>query len=161
MNLIVAASNNEVIGKNNELLWRLPDDLKRFRYLTQNHTVVMGRKTWESLPFKPLPHRRNIVLTRDKTWSHPGVFVCHSVEEVLKLTSHEIDVFVIGGDQIYELFLPHCSKIYLTRVHVDIEGDSYFRFHPNADWDLIESSNEQCHNNTTYHYETWAKKTIQ
>lgn len=129
LSIIVAQAKNGVIGKVNDLPWHLPDDLARFKQLTTGHTVIMGRKTLESIMtriHKPLPNRRNIVLTRNSRYEPEGVEVAVSVEEVLDMINQEQEAFVIGGSQVYQAFLPHTDRIYLTQVEADIDGDSYF-----------------------------------
>lgn len=127
--LIVAMDKNGVIGKGGELPWRLSRDMKHFAETTTGKTVVQGRKTYDSLPprFKPLPNRRNIIMTRQESFTAPGCIVVHSVEEVLALASLTAEVFVIGGVEIYEAFLPYADKIFLTEVDAEIEnGDAFF-----------------------------------
>lgn len=119
MNIIVNVSENWAIGKDNGLLFHISQDMKFFKSHTQGKTVVMGRKTLESLPGgKPLPNRRNIVLTRDKSYQKEGVIVYHSIEELLKNTgiAESIDMYVIGGESIYRELLPYCSRAYVTKV---------------------------------------------
>lgn len=125
--------HNRVIGKDNKLLWRIPDDLKRFRELTTGHPVVMGRKTFESIVGYrggPLPNRPTIVITRDKEWKydHPDVTVVNSLEEgiVKAREMNDEEIFIGGGAQIYEQALPMMDKLYLTLIEDDKEGDSYF-----------------------------------
>lgn len=124
INIIVASSENNVIGKDNKLLWDLKDDLKRFKDLTKNNTVIMGRKTYESIG-KPLPNRVNIVLTRSKK-EIKGCIVVNSVKEALNKSDRNKEIFIIGGTEIYNQFLNYCNKIYLTLVHSEFEGDAYF-----------------------------------
>jgi len=131
--LIVAASLNGAIGKDNQLLWKLSDDLKNFRALTTDNVVVMGRKTYESIG-KPLPNRINIVITRDTNLQIENVIVVHSVEaaiEISKIKYPEKDIFVIGGGEIYKQSVKFISKLILTKVNVEIEGDTYFNFNEN------------------------------
>lgn len=119
---------NRVLGKDNSLLWRIPDDLKRFRALTLDHPLIMGRKTFESIG-KPLPGRTNIVITRDPAWSFPGVIVAHSFEEALKLAKQQPggeEIHIGGGAEIYKQALPYVSKLNLTLVDDEKEGDSFF-----------------------------------
>lgn len=125
LSIIVAADENNVIGKDNDLIWHLPDDLKFFKKRTTGHTVVMGRKTYESIG-KPLPNRRFVIITRNKNYKVEGCEVVHSLEDALNLCPPEDESFVIGGDQIYRLALPHVDRIYLTRVHHQYDGDRYF-----------------------------------
>lgn len=121
INIIVAASLNNVIGKDNKLLWRQSADLKRFKELTTGKTVVMGRKTYDSIG-KPLPNRRNIVITRQDI-EIPGCEVVHSLEEALKL--HD-EIFILGGGEIYQKSIILANKIFLTLIQTEIEGDTYF-----------------------------------
>jgi len=122
--LILARASNGVIGKDGKLPWHLPADLRHFKQLTQNAPMIMGRKTFESLPGL-LPNRRHIVLTRRKDWSEDGAEVVHSVEEALK-RANAPHVSVIGGAEMYALFLPHADRIELTEVHLDAAGDTLF-----------------------------------
>ncbi len=123
ISLICAASQNGVIGKDNRLPWRLPADLKRFKQLTLNHPVIMGRKTYESIG-KALPGRTNVIVTRQKDFKAQDCRVAHSLEEALRLCKGDEEVFVIGGASLYEEALKRASKIYLTRIHHDFEGDT-------------------------------------
>lgn len=135
ISIVVALGNgklhNRVLGKNNELLWHIPDDLKRFKMLTLGHPVIMGRKTFESIVAvigKALPGRTNIVVTRDAAWNYPEVIVTHSLEEAIA-KAKEIEteeIFIGGGGQIYAEALPLVDKLYLTLIEDDKEGDSYF-----------------------------------
>ncbi len=139
--LIVAMSTNRVIGKDNQLPWHLPEDLKHFKKLTTDHTVVMGRKTYESIGH-PLPQRHNIVLTRDIERDDHRVTVVNDVSSFMDTytTKLDEDLYIIGGAQIYELFLPFADKIELTEVHQEIEGDTFF---PKFEEDFVEVSREK------------------
>lgn len=121
---VVAIAENNAIGKNNELLWRLPNDLKHFKQITSGHTVIMGRKTFDSVG-KPLPNRRNIVITRQKI-DIPGCEVVGSVNEALALCAGEDEVFIVGGAEIYKLAMPQTDRIYLTIVHRQFDADAFF-----------------------------------
>ena len=121
--LILAIADNGVIGKDGKIPWHISDDLKRFKALTLGKTVVMGRKTWDSLPRKPLPGRDNVVLTRDAGWRAEGAITVQALEDVLKG-----DVMVIGGAEIYRAALPLATRIELTEVHQAFEGDAVFDF---------------------------------
>ena len=121
---VVAIAENHAIGKNNQLLWYLPNDLKHFKQITSGHTVIMGRKTYESVG-KPLPNRRNIVITRQNL-EIPGCEVVNTVEAALELCAGEQEVFIIGGAEIYKLALPLTNRIYLTIVHRSFEADAFF-----------------------------------
>ena len=139
VNLIVAIGRNGEIGKDGELIWKISDDLKRFKALTTGHPVIMGRKTWDSLPIRPLPGRRNIVLTRQADFKEEGAEPAYSISQALSMTSDE-DPFVIGGEEIYKAFLPYSDRIYLTEVDsVDSEADAFLNL-DFSDWMLEDSS---------------------
>lgn len=121
--IIVATSKNRVIGNNNQLIWSLPADLKRFKQMTTGNPVVMGRKTYESIG-KPLPNRRNIVITRDNKFEADGCEIVNSLEEALMLCNN--DCFIIGGGEIYRQSMSVADKIYLTVINEDFEGDTFF-----------------------------------
>lgn len=125
LSIIAALSENRVIGIDNRLPWRLPADLAHFKRLTMGKPIVMGRKTWESLPGL-LPHRTHVVVTRNRDYLAEGAVVAHSIEQVLELL-HDVDeVMVIGGARLYEQLLPSATRLYLTYVHAVIEGDTHF-----------------------------------
>ena len=126
--LIAALARNRVIGKDNALLWHLPQDMQHFKAQTLGHPVIMGRKTWDSLPerFRPLPGRRNIVLTRSPQWHAPGAEVAHSLPAALSLLGDAPQAFVIGGADIYAAALPSADELRLTEIAQDFEGDAYF-----------------------------------
>lgn len=125
LTLIAAVARNGVIGMDNALPWRLPEDLKRFKALTLGHPIVMGRKTWESLG-RPLPGRLNIVVTRDAAYRAEGARVVHSVEAACELGSDADEMFVIGGAEIYRLSLPQADRLQLTEIDADFAGDTWF-----------------------------------
>lgn len=137
--LIAAAADNNAIGKNNDLLWHLPDDFKRFKALTTGHMIIMGRKTFESFP-KPLPKRTHIIITRDKTYTvpYPDCYVVYSLEEALKMAANEALAFVIGGGEIYTQSLPFSDTIELTRVHTSYSADTFFPEIPVEEWTLVK-----------------------
>ena len=124
INLIAAVSKNWVIGNNNTLIWKLPADLKRFKEITSGHPVIMGRKTYESIG-RPLPNRRNIIITRDVNYSVDGCEVTHSLTDALELVK-DSEVFIIGGGEIYQQSMSIADRIYLTIVHENFNGDTYF-----------------------------------
>jgi dihydrofolate reductase len=126
--LIAAVARNGVIGRNNALLWHLPEDMQHFRRITAGHAVVMGRKTWDSLPerFRPLPGRRNLVLTRQAGWHTVGAEALPSLSDALKALAGTDRVFVIGGAQVYAQALPIADELILTELHRDYEGDATF-----------------------------------
>ncbi|MEM9171153.1 MAG: dihydrofolate reductase [Pseudomonadota bacterium] len=134
VSLIVAVSDNGVIGKDNALPWRLPADLKYFKRVTMGKPIVMGRKTWESIG-KPLPCRRNIVVTRNVDFAADGAEVVNSLEAALASLNEMTEVMIIGGAQIYAAAMTHVDRVYLTRVHVDIEaGDAFFPTLDESQW---------------------------
>ena len=137
ISLIVAMAQNGVIGRDNALPWRLPEDLKRFKEFTLGKPILMGRKTFEAIG-RPLPGRANLVLTRDRDWRAKGVIAVHSVEEALLQTRTCDELVAIGGAEIYRLLLPLARRIYLTHVHADIPGDTYFPAFDPAQWDDVE-----------------------
>lgn len=136
--LIAAASKNNALGKNNDLLWHLPDDFKRFKKLTSGHKIIMGRKTFESLP-KPLPNRTHIIITRDKDYQvdFESCIVVHSIEAAIKLVENDETSFVIGGGEIYRQSEKFANRIELTRVHKAFEADTFFPEIDLNDWELI------------------------
>lgn len=129
--MIAAMSRNRVIGVENQLPWYLPEDLKFFKAMTQGKPLVMGRKTFESIG-RPLPGRRNIVITRDTSFQHPGLSICHDLASALDLADQQAiidgveEIMVMGGGQIYAQALPHASRLYLTEVDITLEGDAFF-----------------------------------
>lgn len=127
INLIFARAANGVIGRDNTIPWRLPEDMAHFRQATMGCPVVMGRKTWDSLPpkFRPLPGRANIVVTRQADWSAEGALRAASLDEAIGLASPAADVWVIGGAQIYEQALPIAQRVEVTEIHQDFEGDAH------------------------------------
>ena len=138
ISIIVAMAQNRAIGKDNDLLWHISDDLKRFKSLTSGHPVIMGRRTFESLPKRPLPKRRNIVLTHDSSFQYEGVEVAHSLNRVLDMVSDENESFVIGGAAVYDAFLPYARRLYVTHVMRDFEADVYFPIIDRSVFSLVE-----------------------
>jgi dihydrofolate reductase len=125
LSAIVAMTPERVIGKDGDLPWHLPEDLKFFKRQTSGHPIVMGRKTFDSIG-RPLPKRQNIVITRDPSWEHEGVSTIHRPEELSALELQEPFVFIIGGAEIYRLFLPHLDELIITHVHESHSGDTIF-----------------------------------
>lgn len=127
LSLIVAIGQNRVIGKDNQLLWQLPSDLKRFKQLTVEHPIIMGRKTYQSIG-KLLPNRSNIIVTRDKNFAIEGAVIAHSLEEAIEIARRidQTEIFVIGGGELYHQAIDKADKLYITEVAIDIEGDAYF-----------------------------------
>ncbi len=137
ISLIAAMSKNRVIGKNNSIPWKLPEDMRHFKRLTLGKTVVMGRKTFESIG-KPLPKRVNIVITRDRSYMAKGCFVVNSVKDALKIPKDGEEVMVIGGSEIYRQFLPFANVIYLTIIEKNFDGDSFFPEISRNEWKEIK-----------------------
>jgi dihydrofolate reductase len=131
--LIAAVARNGVIGVDNRLPWRLPDDMRRFRALTAGHSIIMGRKTWESIG-RPLPDRQNIVVTRQRNFEAPGANVVASLEAALAAAIMPEPVFVIGGEALYREALPLASRMYLTEIHQDFPGDARFPSYARNAW---------------------------
>ena len=141
ISLVVAASRNGVIGQGGGLPWHISSDLKLFKQITLGKPVIMGRKTWDSLPRKPLPGRRNIVISRKADFPVQGAETAHNVDEALALakTDHPAEIAVIGGGEIYRLFWPLADQIYLTEVDLEVEGDTLFPKLNPAEWELLEA----------------------
>lgn len=125
ISIIVAVSRNQVIGKDNQLIWKLSADLKRFKALTTGHTIIMGRKTFDSIG-KPLPNRTSIVITRQKDYKIEGCIVVNSLEEAIEKAGDQEEVFIIGGGTIYQEAMGKANKVYYTKVHTEVEGDTFF-----------------------------------
>ena len=149
ISIIVAADNQNGIGKENKLPWHIGEDLKNFKKITSGKPIIMGRKTWESLPFKPLPKRKNIVISSTPNYIAEGADVVISPEESLKECTQFDEVFVIGGSSIYAHFFPLAHFLYLTRVHNTFETDTkLLGFNP-KEWELIEEKHfDQSENNS-------------
>jgi dihydrofolate reductase len=133
VSIIAALARNRAIGRGNDMPWRLPEDLKRFRRLTMGHAVIMGRKTFESIG-SALPGRSNIVITRSRDWNPPGCVVVHSLDSGLARVGNPEDAFVIGGAQIYTLALPLAGRLYLTEIEREFEGDAFFPEFDRSRW---------------------------
>ena len=148
LTLIVAVSENDVIGKDNDLIWRLRTDLKRFKTLTSGHCIIMGRKTFESFP-KPLPNRTHIVITRQQDYKAPeGVIIVNSLEAAIEKAKQDENPFIIGGGEIYKKALSVVDTIEFTRVHHSFEGDTFF---PVISEDLWEETNRVYHSKDDLH----------
>ena len=156
VSLIVAVSKNDVIGKDNDLIWHLPNDMKFFKETTTGHHVIMGRKNFESIPhrFRPLPNRTNIIVTRQSDYIAEGCYVVNSLEEALEIAKKNRDKepFVIGGGQIYKLSLERdlIDRIYLTRINHSFDGDTFFP-ELNSNWEQIKR--EDCFKDDNHKYD--------
>lgn len=159
--LVVAASENNAIGLNNQLLWHLPKDMRFFKNTTWGMPILMGRKTFESMGSKPLNGRLNIIITRNKNWVSEDVTVVHTMEEAIALATKFSynELLIIGGGEIYEMALPLAQKIWLTRVHTTIEGDVYFPT-LNADWEMVSSTQNAADekHKFSFDFECWKRK---
>jgi len=159
--LVVAASENNAIGLNNQLLWHLPKDMRFFKNTTWGMPILMGRKTFESMGSKPLNGRLNIIITRNKNWISEDVTVVHTMEEAIALATKFSynELLVIGGGEIYEMALPLAQKIWLTRVHTTIEGDVYFP-RLNAEWEMVSSTQNAADekHKFSFDFECWKRK---
>lgn len=142
ISVIAAMSQNRVIGRDGSLPWHLPTDLARFKSITTGHTVIMGRKTFESVG-KPLPNRRTIIITRNNDYRCAGVFIAHSLDEALDHAAHEDEIFILGGEAVYRIALPRADRLYLTIIHATIEGDTYFPNLDFDDWKLVEDERHE------------------
>ena len=157
--IIVAAAENNAIGKDNDLIWSLPNDLKRFKKLTSGHSIIMGRKTFDSFPGL-LPNRKHIVISRNKNISFPEeVTVVNNFEDAIKETGDDENPFIIGGGQIYKLAMDIVDKIELTRVHEEFKADTFFPKIDENKWELInEEFNEKDERHQfSYTYKTYIK----
>lgn len=158
LSLVVAYSRNHTIGRDGELPWRLPGDLRRFRELTRGHTVVMGRKTYESLPaaFRPLPGRTNLVLSRDAGFDPPGAQVHRTLQSALDACAGRC--FVIGGGEVYRQALPLADRVHATEVDAEIDGDTSFPPLPAEQWEAVEDSGPIAENDHVYAFRTYARR---
>jgi dihydrofolate reductase len=160
ISLVVAAAENNAIGKNNQLLWHLPNDLKFFKNTTWAGVVIMGRKTFESVN-KPLPGRLNIVVTSNTEWKYESVKTAKSLQQAIDIATAENfkKIFIIGGGEIYKQSMPIADTIYITRVHTSIEGDTYFPEINEAEWKLIDKDDFSKDEKHAYDYsfEKWER----
>ena len=157
LSIIVAKANNNVIGINNTLPWHLPEDLKRFRSLTMGHHIIMGRKTYESLR-RLLPGRTTIIVTRNKSYHVTGALIAHSLQTAILLAADDAEPFLIGGAQLYEDGLKFATKLYITEVQADFEGDAFFDTINDNVWQLSEKKNLTSINGLTYSDLIYLKK---
>ena len=152
--LVYAVSQNGVIGKDGGLPWHISSDLKHFKAVTMGKPVIMGRKTWDSLPRKPLPGRANIVITRHSGWQAEGALAAHDAEGALRLAGDAPEVCVIGGAEIFQAFLPKASRIYLTRVLADVAGDTFMPEINEKQWRAVDTKVFEKGDNDTAAFET-------
>jgi dihydrofolate reductase len=138
ISIIVAIARNFAIGKDNKLLWHISADLKRFKKITSGHPVVMGKKTYESLPFRPLPNRTNIIITDIPGEKFEGCVTVYSINEALEKCPDGEETFIMGGGSVYRQFLPYANKLYLTLIHKDFDADTFFPEIDYNEWKMIE-----------------------
>jgi dihydrofolate reductase len=156
--LIAAAAENNALGKDNQLIWHLPDDFKRFKQITSGHYIIMGRKTFESFP-KPLPNRTHVIITRQKDYKVEGCIVVNSIEKAIESCPKNETIFIIGGAEIYNQSIDFADKIELTRVHGNFEADAYFPEINPYKWKLIfeeQHARDERHN-FDYTFQTFVK----
>jgi dihydrofolate reductase len=151
ISIIVAAGENGVIGKNNQLIWHLPEDLKRFKQLTMGHAMIMGRKTFESIG-KALPGRTTIIVTRQKDFKKENCLIADSLEKAIALCRNDNEAFIIGGAQIFEKAIPLTDKIYLTRIHQSFEGDVFFPELEKEKWKITFREDHKTDEKNPYDY---------
>ena len=151
LSLIVAAAENGVIGQNNALPWRLPEDLKRFKAVTMGKPVVMGRKTWDSIG-RPLPGRRNLVISRQSSLQLQGAEVFDSLRSALEAVRDQFEVMVIGGAEIYRQALPLAQSVYMTRVHAEVVGDAHFPLLAGTQWRQADREDHPADERHAYAY---------
>lgn len=155
ISIIVAIAENNAIGKNNDLLWHLSDDLKRFKKLTTGQTIVMGKKTYFSLPVRPLPNRQSIVITDIPDETFEGCITAYNIQDAIQKFNKTDENFIIGGGSVYTQFLPHANKLYLTKVHQSFDADVFFPEINFDEWEMLEkedvSANEKNEYNYTYY----------
>ena len=162
ISIIVAASTNNVIGKENGLPWRLPTDMKFFKDKTQGHTVIMGRKSWDSIPakYRPLPNRINVVMSRDETLKLDCDLVSSNLQNVIDYfteQSSDDELFIIGGGELYKQAFPMATKLYLTRVLAEVEGDTYLEGFNPEEWTLKSTSEVLTENGFEFVFEEYVK----
>ncbi len=159
ISIIVAIAENNAIGKDNKLLCHISEDLKRFKRLTTGHTIIMGKKTWQSLPVKPLPNRTNIVISDDKSDHFEGCITTYSIEEAIEKCTSDDENFIIGGASIYNQFLNYSNKLYITKIHKAFDADTFFPMINVNNWKLIEKEEiiKDVNNVFNYNYEVYSK----
>ncbi len=159
ISLIAAMDENRVIGINNTLPWRLPADMRHFREVTMGKPLLMGRKTFESIG-KPLPGRRNIILTRDPDYQAPGCEVTHTLDEALAAGADSDELMVMGGEDLFAQLLPRASRLYLTEIHASFGGDAYFPCFDKQDWLEAGRVNHAADDKNPYSYSfvTWERR---
>ncbi|MBK5460147.1 MULTISPECIES: DfrD/DfrG/DfrK family trimethoprim-resistant dihydrofolate reductase [unclassified Peribacillus] len=159
--LIVAMDKNRVIGKENDIPWRIPKDWQYVKKTTKGHPIILGRKNFESIG-SVLPDRRNIILTRDKAFNFDGCEIAHSIKNVFKLCENEEEIFIFGGEQIYKMFLPYVERLYITKIHHEFEGDTFFPEINFNEWEevSVEKGITDDENPYIYYFHVYERKNI-
>lgn len=160
ISIIVAIAEDWGIGRNNELLWHIPEDLRRFKKLTMGQCIIMGKKTWESLPKRPLPGRKNIVLTDIPGEIIEGSITAYSIPDALSKCDSGEEIFIIGGGSIYRQFMPIADRLYITHIHQKAEADIYFPVIEDSIWNAVEKEehNADSEGNPAYSYVIYQRK---
>jgi dihydrofolate reductase len=152
VSIIAAIAENNAIGKDNQLLWHLPEDLKRFKRITEGHPIIMGKHTYYSLPKRPLPGRTNIVLTTSPCEKIDGCQVVYSIDDAMNQCSDTQENFIIGGGSVYRQFFSHAQKLYITHVHVTLNADTFFPDIDPLHWKIIEKEEHKADEKNKYDY---------
>ena len=160
ISIIVAIASNNAIGKDNDLLWHISKDLKRFKEITKDHFIIMGKRTYYSLPVRPLPNRTSLIITDVANEVIDGCLMAYSIEDVIDKMDSTGENFIIGGGSIYNQFMPIADKLYITRVHKDFEADTYYPEISLKDWELQsqEHVDDDPQNDFNYTFETYTRK---
>ena len=160
LSMIAAVARNRVIGNNNRLLWHLPEDMRHFRETTRGKPVIMGRKTWESLPdsFRPLPGRLNIVVSRNTAYQAPGATLAESIQDAILCAGEASEIFVIGGETIYEQAMPRANRLYLTEIDADFSGDAFFPEVSKKDWQEVSRRAQEGDTQPAFSFVTYQRR---
>ena len=160
ISIIVAIASNYAIGKDNDLLWHISKDLKRFKQITKDHYIVMGKRTYYSLPVRPLPNRTSLIITDIANEEIGNCLMAYSIEDAVNKMDSSKENFVIGGGSIYEQFMPIANKLYITRVHKEFEADTFFPEISLNEWELTfhEDVNDDPQNDFSYSFEIYRRK---
>lgn len=162
ISIIVAVASNNAIGKDNDLLWHISADLKRFKRLTEGHYIIMGKRTYFSLPKRPLPNRTNVIITDVAGEEIDDCIMAYSIEDAISKMDKEKENFIIGGGSIYKQFMPFANKLYITRVHKDFEADTFFPEISSYDWKIVEKEDvtDDVQNDFTYTFEIYERNEV-
>jgi len=160
LSLIAAVARNRVIGNNNQLLWHLPEDMRHFRETTRGKPVIMGRKTWESLPdsFRPLPGRLNVVVSRNPAYQALGATLAGSLEDAMLCAGDASEIFIIGGEELYRQAIPKADRLYLTEIEADFAGDAFFPEVPKQDWDEVSRKTQKGASELAFSFVTYQRR---